>query len=81
MQRIVAKLTCLKAMPSKAWVRPYTTWLIGDGKGSSEQRQGQSSIISQQASGSQTGRCRTVLDHDQIQGCEEVIDDHCHIAI
>ena len=81
MQCIVAELACLKAMPSKAWVRPDAAWLIGDGKGSTEQGQGQRSIVSQQASGSQTGRCWAIFDHDQVQGCEEVIDDHCHIAI
>lgn len=81
MQCNVAELACLKAMPSEAWVRPYAAWLIRDGKRSSEQRQGQRSIVSQQASGSQTRCCRTVLDHDQVQGSEEVVDDHCDVAI
>lgn len=81
MQCIVAELACLKAMPPKAWVSPHAAWLIGNGKGSTEQRQGQRSIVSQEASGSQTGCCWTVFDHDQVQGCEEVIDNHCDVAI
>lgn len=76
-----AKLTCLKAMPPKAWVSPDVAWLIGDGKSSTEQGQGQRSIVPQQACGGQASCCWTVLDHDQVQGCQEVVDNHCHVAI
>ena len=75
------KTADLKAAPPESWIKLYSAWLVGECKGSSEQWQGKSSIVAQEACGGQARGCWAVLDHNEVQSCQEVVDHHRYIAV
>lgn len=72
--------TRLESDAAQAREGEHAGGLPGDQQRSGQQRQRQGAVVEQEPRGGQPRRAGRGLDHYQVQGGQEVIADHCHVA-